>query len=84
MAMKFLNVGFGSMVSIDRVVAIISPESSPAKRMIQEARETSRIVDATHGRKTKSIVVMDSMHLVLSSLQPETLGARGNAEAKAE
>jgi hypothetical protein len=71
-----LNVGFGSMVVLDRVVAIIPPNSAPMKRMKDEAREDRRLIDATHGRRTRSIIVLDSNHIVLCSLQAETISQR--------
>lgn len=74
--MKFLNIGFGNMVSIERVVAILSPESAPIKRIIQEARDTSVLIDATYGRRTRAVIVTDSEHVILSPLQPETLEKR--------
>ena len=77
---RLLNVGFGNMVNADRLIAIASPESSPAKRVIQDARERGVIIDATHGRRTRAVIVMDSGHIVLSALQPETVANRLNAD----
>ena len=74
--MKLVNIGFGNMVSAGRLVAIISPESAPVKRMIQDARESGRLVDATYGRRTRAVIVMDSDHVVLSAIQPETVANR--------
>ena len=74
--MKLLNIGFGNMVSTDRLVAIVSPDSAPIKRMIQEGRDRGMLIDATYGRKTRSVVIMDSDHIVLSALQPETVAGR--------
>lgn len=74
--MKLINIGFGNMVSGNRLVAIVSPESAPIKRMIQEARDRSVLIDATYGRRTKAVLVMDSDHIVLSALQPETVAGR--------
>ena len=74
--MKLVNVGFGNMVSAQRLVAVIGPESAPVKRMIQEARGGGILIDATYGRKTRAVWVMDSGHIVLSALQPETVAAR--------
>lgn len=82
--MKLINIGFGSMVSAERLVAIISPESAPIKRMIQEARERGVLIDATYGRRTKAVLVMDSDHLVLSGLQPETVAGRLGHQEVAE
>ena len=69
--MKLINIGFGNLVSRDRVVAIVSPDSAPIKRMVQETRERGMLIDATYGRKTASIFIMDSDHVVLSALPPE-------------
>jgi len=71
-----LNIGFGSTVVADRVVAIVSPISAPMKRLRDEARDERRLVDATHGRRTRSIVIMDSNHVVLSAIQAETISQR--------
>ena len=73
--MKLLNIGFGNMVSTDRLVAIVSPDSAPIKRMIQEGRDRGVLIDATYGRKTRSVVIMDSDHIVLSAIQPDTVAA---------
>ena len=81
--MKLINIGFGSMVSAERVVAVVSPDSAPIKRMIQESRERGMLIDATYGRKTASIFIMDSDQVVLSALPPEKFGARSQIE-KAE
>ena len=79
MAVRLVNVGFGNVVAASRIIAIVAPDSAPAKRVVQEARERSRLIDASHGRRTRA-VVMDSMHVVLSALQPETLAGRVAAE----
>lgn len=71
-----LSIGFGNMVNKDKIVTIINPDSAPAKRIVQRAKETERIVDATQGRRTKSIILTDSDHVILSALQPETLSGR--------
>ncbi len=76
--MKLVNIGFGNMVSAGRVVAVVSPESAPIKRMVQEAKEKGAAIDATFGRRTKAVLVMDSGSLVLSGLLPETIAARFN------
>lgn len=73
---NFINIGFGNVINTDKIVSIIHPDSAPAKRMIQHARETERIIDATQGRRTKSVIITDSEHIVLSALQPETLSGR--------
>ena len=75
--MKLINIGFGNMVSAQRVVAVVSPESAPIKRMIQESRERGMLIDATYGRKTASVFIMDSDHVILSALPPERFGGRG-------
>ncbi|MDE6502752.1 MAG: DUF370 domain-containing protein [Ruminococcus sp.] len=76
--MKFINIGYGNMVSSERIVTIVSPESAPIKRMVQEARDEGRAIDATYGRKTRAVIVMDSGHIILSSLVAETLATRLN------
>ena len=76
MSIELLNIGLGNMVSVSRIIAIVSPESAPIKRIIQDVRERGDLIDATCGRRTKSVVIMDSGHVVLSPLQPETLNAR--------
>lgn len=75
MSMGFINIGFGSMVSQERVVAIVGPDSAPIRRMTQESRERGMLIDATYGRKTASIFIMDSGHVILSALPPEKYGA---------
>lgn len=82
--MKLLNIGFGNMVSTDRLVAIVSPDSAPIKRMIQEGRDRGVLIDATYGRKTRSVVIMDSDHIVLSAIQPDTVAARLNGKEAVE
>ena len=74
--MKLINIGFGSMVSANRLVAIIKPESAPVKRMIQEARDKGTLIDATYGRRTRAVIITDSDHIVLSAIQPETVANR--------
>lgn len=74
--MKLINIGFGNMISANRLVALVSPESAPIKRMIQEARDRGRLIDATYGRRTRAVIVMDSDHIVLSAVQPETVAGR--------
>ena len=82
--MKLINIGFGNLVSAERVVAIVSPDSAPIKRMVQETRERGMLIDATYGRKTASIFIMDSEHVVLSALPPEKFGARSQTEKEEE
>ena len=74
--MKFINIGFGNMVAAGRLVAIVSPESAPIKRIIQDAKERGTLIDATYGRRTRAVLVMDSEHVILSSVQPETVANR--------
>ena len=74
--MKLINIGFGNMVSAGRLIAVVSPESAPIKRMIQEARDRGVLIDATYGRRTRAVLIMDSDHIVLSALQPETVAGR--------
>ena len=74
--MKLINIGFGNMISASRVLAIISPESAPIKRIISDVRERGQLVDATYGRRTRSVIITDSGHVILSALQPETIAAR--------
>ena len=74
--MQLVNIGFGNIVSANRIIAIVSPESAPIKRMVQEAKDKGTEIDATYGRRTRAVVITDSDHLILSALQPETVAAR--------
>ena len=74
--MKLINIGFGNMVSAGRVVAVVSPDSAPVKRLVKEARERGMLIDASFGRKTKSVLLMDTDHVILSSVLPQTLAGR--------
>lgn len=74
--MKLVNIGFGNMVSANRMIAIVSPESAPIKRIIQEAKERGNLIDATHGRRTRAVIITDSDHIILTYLQAETLANR--------
>ncbi|NLK71747.1 MAG: DUF370 domain-containing protein [Clostridiales bacterium] len=76
MGVKLVNIGFGNIVSANRVVAIVSPESAPIKRIIQEARDNGLLIDATYGRRTRAVIVTDSEHIILSAMQPETVANR--------
>ena len=76
--MQLINIGFGNMVSSARLIAIVSPESAPITRIVQDAREQGRLIDATYGRRTRAVIVMDSDHVILSAVQPETVAARLN------
>ena len=74
--MKLINTGFGNMVSAGRLIAIVSPESAPIKRIVQEARDKGSLIDATYGRRTRAVIIMDSDHVILSAVQPETVANR--------
>ncbi len=74
--MKLINIGFGNMVSASKLIAIVSPESAPIKRIIQDARDKGCLIDATYGRRTRAVIVMDSDHVILSAIQPETIANR--------
>lgn len=76
MDIKLVNIGFGNIVSANRIIAIVSPESAPIKRIIQEARERGMLIDATYGRRTRAVIITDSDHVVLSAIQPETVAHR--------
>ena len=78
MSLQLINIGFGNIVSANRVIAIVSPESAPIKRMVQEARDRGNLVDATFGRRTRAVLITDSDHIILSALQPETVAGRFN------
>lgn len=74
--LRLINIGFGNMIAADRIIAIVSPDSAPVKRMIQEARDRKRVIDATQGRRTRAVIQTDSDHVVLSAIQPETIAGR--------
>ena len=78
--MKLINIGFGSMLAATRVLAIVDPDSAPIKRVVQEARERGMLIDASYGRKTQAVVLMDTDHVILSALTPEVLADRWNAK----
>ena len=78
--MRLINIGFGNLVSQERIVAIVGPDSAPVKRMVQETRERGMLIDATYGRKTASIFIMDSDHVILSALPPERFAPREERE----
>ena len=80
--MKLINIGFGNMVNAARIIAIVSPESAPIKRMILDSKEKGMLIDATHGRKTRSVIIADSDHIILSYLQAEKLGERFNDDSQ--
>ena len=81
MSMKLLNIGFGNLVQAEKIIAIVSPDSAPVKRIVQESKDRSMCIDATYGRRTRSVIIMDSDHVVLSAIQPETVAGRaGDSE----
>ena len=83
--MKLINIGFGSLVAAQRILALMDPDSAPIKRVVQEARERGMLIDASYGRKTKTVILMDTDHVILSGLTPDVLGERligGEAKAK--
>ena len=82
--MKLINIGFGNMVSASRVIAIVSPESAPIKRIIQDVRDRGQLIDATYGRRTRAVVIMDSGHVILSAIQPETVAGRMSGKNEQE
>ena len=83
MDIQLINIGFGNIVSANRIISIVSPESAPIKRIITDARERGQLVDATYGRRTRAVIITDSSHVVLSAIQPETIAHRfvGNKES---
>ncbi len=84
--MKLINIGFGSMVASGRVLAVVAPDSAPIKRVVQEARDRGMLIDASYGRKTKAVIFMDTDHVILSAIAPETISARwmGQPDPKTE
>ncbi|MDA8351713.1 MAG: DUF370 domain-containing protein [Firmicutes bacterium] len=76
MSIKLINIGFGNIVSANRIISIISPDSAPIKRIIQEARDRGVLIDATYGRRTRAVIITDSDHVILSAVQPETVAHR--------
>ena len=76
MSIKLINVGFGNIVSANRIISVVSPESAPIKRLIQEAREKGILIDATYGRRTRAVIITDSQHVILIPVQPETIANR--------
>ena len=80
--MKLANIGFGNMVAAARIIAVVAPDSAPARRLVQDARDTGRVIDATSGRRTRAVIIMDSDHVVLSPLQPETVAGRMEGKAR--
>ena len=82
--MKLINIGFGSLLAASRVLAIMDPDSAPIKRVVQEAKDRGMLIDASYGRKTKSVILMDTDHVILSAMTPETLSARVAGEEAEE
>ena len=82
MAVKLINIGYGNFISASRLISIINPEPAPVKRMVQEARQSGMLVDATHGRRTRAVLLMDSSHIILTALQPETVAHRLDTQAQ--
>lgn len=80
MTIKLINIGFGNMVSANKIIAVVSAESAPIKRLIQDSREKGLLIDATYGRKTRAVIITDSDHIVLTAVQPETIGNRINTK----
>ena len=78
--MQLINIGFGNIVSANRIIAIVSPESAPIKRIVQEAKDDGKAIDETYGRRTRAVIIMDSGHVVLSAVQPETVAGRVDKE----
>lgn len=82
--MQLINIGFGNTISANRIIAVVSPDAAPIKRMVQEAKESKMSVDATSGRRTRAVIIMDDGHIVLSSVQPETVAGRLEKEMEEE
>ena len=82
MSIQLINIGFGNMVSANRIIAVISPESAPVKRVISDARDKGLLIDATYGRKTRAVIITDSSHVILSAIQPETVANRFNPDTE--
>ena len=74
--MKFINIGYGNMIAVDRIVALVSPDSAPIKRLIQDAKDDGRVIDVTCGRKTRAVIITDSEHVILAAIQTETIANR--------
>ena len=79
--MKLINIGFGNMISAQRLLAVVAPESAPIKRLIQEAKDRGMLIDASFGRKTRAVLIMDTDHVILSAIQPETISSRADGRA---
>ena len=84
MSAKFVNIGLGNIVLLKKIVAVVSPESAPIKRLIQEARDEGRVVDATYGRRTRAVIIADGGYVILSAVQPETIARRAGDKIESE
>lgn len=82
--MKFINAGFGNMIALERIVALASPDSAPIKRIVQDAKDDGRAIDISCGRRTRSVIITDSDHVILSAIQPETLSGRLNGKSDSD
>ncbi len=82
--MQLINIGFGNIVSANRIISIVSPDSAPIKRLVQEAKDAKTAIDATYGRRTRAVLIMDSGHVILSAVQPETVASRLDKDDKSE
>ena len=78
--MQLINIGFGNLVSAEKIIAVVSPDSAPIKRIIQDAKEQGLLIDATYGRKTRSVIIAESQNVILSAINPESIGNRANIE----
>ena len=80
MQARLVNIGYGTIIAVDRIIAVVAPESAPIKRIVQEAKELKNLIDATYGRRTRSVIIMDNSTVVLSAVQPETITNRVNMD----
>ncbi|WP_370839729.1 DUF370 domain-containing protein [Megamonas funiformis] len=80
MQARLVNIGYGTIIAVDRIIAVVAPESAPIKRIVQEAKELKNLIDATYGRRTRSVIIMDNSTVVLSAVQPETITSRVNMD----
>ncbi|MFR3075996.1 MAG: DUF370 domain-containing protein [Lachnospiraceae bacterium] len=80
MAMQLINIGFGNLVSAEKIIAVVAPDSAPIKRIVQDAKEQGLLIDATYGRKTRSVIIAESRHIILSAINPESIGNRAVIE----
>lgn len=78
--MRLINIGFGNLVAVERIVSVVSPDSAPIKRMVQDARDKGRLIDASYGRKSRAVIFTDSDHIILSAIQPDTINSRISEE----